>query len=62
MAVVDVYDALVSERPYKKAYEHQEAVDIINNGSRIHFDPKIVNAFMNVNEEMWVEAVNINRS
>lgn len=45
MAVADVYDALVSERVYKPAMSHQEAVDIINGESGKHFDPAVVAAF-----------------
>jgi len=45
MAIADVYDALVSERPYKKAFLHEEAVEIIKNGSGKHFDPELVNVF-----------------
>ena len=45
MAVADVYDALVSVRPYKKAFEHDEACRIIYNDSGSHFDPGIVEAF-----------------
>jgi len=48
MAIADVYDALVSERPYKKAFTHKQAVDIIRKDSGTHFDPKIVEAFLNV--------------
>ena len=51
MAVVDVYDALVSERPYKKPFDHEQAVEIIKNGSGTHFDPKIVEAFMAVKDD-----------
>jgi len=47
MAVADVYDALVSERPYKKAFTHEQAVEIISGSSGTHFDPKIVEAFLN---------------
>ncbi|MCL1993442.1 MAG: response regulator [Spirochaetes bacterium] len=50
MAVADVYDALVSERPYKKPMPHEKAVEIIKNDSGTHFDPKIVDAFLNVSE------------
>jgi len=50
MAIVDVYDALVSERPYKKAYTHKEAVDIIMRDSGTHYDPNIANVFFEVNE------------
>jgi putative two-component system response regulator len=45
MAVADVYDALISERPYKKAFSHEEAVRIILDGSGTHFDPAIVDCF-----------------
>jgi len=50
MAIIDVYDALVSERPYKKAFTHQEALEIIMNGAGTHFDPDIAKVFNNVNE------------
>jgi putative two-component system response regulator len=46
MSLVDVYDALVSERPYKKAYSKEEAIQIIQNGSAVHFDPTLVNVFI----------------
>ncbi len=46
MAVADVYDALRSRRPYKKAFDHAEAVDIIVQGKGSHFDPRLVEAFL----------------
>ena len=46
MAVADVYDALRSRRPYKKAFEHREAVDLIVQGGGSHFDPLLVEAFL----------------
>jgi putative two-component system response regulator len=57
MAVADVYDALVTERPYKAAFPHETAVDIIRQGSGAHFDPLIVEAFLGVSEDFWVESV-----
>jgi putative two-component system response regulator len=51
MAIVDVYDALVSERPYKKAFSDEEAVDIIMENSGTHFDPKIVQVFYEVRDQ-----------
>ena len=45
MAIVDVYDALVSERPYKKAFSHETAVDIIVGEAGQHFDPLLVEVF-----------------
>lgn len=46
MAVADVYDALVSERPYKKPMSHDAACEIITKGSGTHFDPNVVDAFL----------------
>jgi len=60
MAIADVYDALVSERPYKKAFTHEEAVEIIKKDSGTHFDPKIAEAFLNVADDFWVELMNFN--
>lgn len=51
MAVADVYDALISKRPYKEPFSHTKAVEIINEGSGHHFDPEIVEAFNQVKEE-----------
>jgi putative two-component system response regulator len=46
MAIADVYDALISERPYKKPFTHEEAVKIIENGKGSHFDPVLVDVFL----------------
>ena len=51
MAIVDVYDALVSDRPYKKALTHEEAVRIIEDSAGTHFDPEIVAAFLTMKEQ-----------
>jgi putative two-component system response regulator len=45
MAVADVYDALISERPYKKAFSPGQAVKIILDGSGSQFDPALVDVF-----------------
>ena len=45
-AVVDVWDALTSDRPYRKAWSKEKAMDSIRDQSGSHFDPKIVEAFM----------------
>ncbi len=44
MAIVDVYDALVSERPYKKKMTHDEAMHILRKGKATHFDPILIEA------------------
>ncbi len=46
MAVADVFDALVSERPYKKAFSVDDALRIISEESGTHFDPEVVDAFL----------------
>ncbi|MBN2627561.1 MAG: HD domain-containing protein [Spirochaetales bacterium] len=46
MAIIDVYDALISHRPYKKALTHEEAVAIITDCSGTHFDPLLVERFI----------------
>jgi hypothetical protein len=48
MAIADVYDALVSERPYKGAMTHAEAEKIILEGKGTHFDPILVDVFEKV--------------
>ena len=47
MAVADVFDALVSRRSYKPGMPFEKAVDIIREGSGSHFDPEVVQAFLN---------------
>ena len=51
MAISDVYDALISIRPYKKAFPHTEAVRIIREGSETQFDPALVDVFFRVSEK-----------
>ncbi len=46
MAIADVYDALISERCYKKAIKPEEAFKIIKEESGTHFDPKLVDVFL----------------
>ena len=48
MAVADVYDALTSHRVYRQAMSHDRAVAIILQGSGTHFDPDIVDAFVEI--------------
>jgi putative two-component system response regulator len=52
MAIVDVFDALTSERPYKKAFSIEEAIKIIEDGAGTHFDPKIVEIFCQMKNEL----------
>ncbi len=45
-AVVDVWDALCSDRPYRPAWSVERALDYIKNESGTHFDPRVVEAFL----------------
>ena len=46
MAIADVFDALTSERPYKKAWPIEQAASYMRVGSGGHFDPLCVEALM----------------
>jgi HD-GYP domain-containing protein (c-di-GMP phosphodiesterase class II) len=47
---VDVWDALLSERPYRSAWSQKATLDYIRGQSGKHFDPKVVEAFLH-----WIE-------
>jgi putative two-component system response regulator len=48
VAVADVFDALTSDRPYKKAWPIHEAIEEIKRQSGRQFDPRVVEAFLKV--------------
>ncbi len=48
IAIADVYQALTSDRPYRKAYSASTALEMIKKGSGSQFDPKVVAAFLEV--------------
>jgi HD-GYP domain-containing protein (c-di-GMP phosphodiesterase class II) len=50
-AVVDVWDALRSDRPYRKALSDEETIQYILEQSDKHFDPEVVNVFMKLIEK-----------
>jgi PAS domain S-box-containing protein len=47
-AVVDVYDALISDRPYRPAWRKEEAIEYIRTNSGAYFDPQIVEQFLKI--------------
>jgi putative two-component system response regulator len=51
MAVADVYDALISRRVYKPPFPREKAVGIIREGRGTHFDPDMVDAFLEIEAE-----------
>ena len=54
LALVDVYDALTCRRVYKEPFPRDKANAIINQGSGIHFDPDIVEAFLTHEAEFYL--------
>lgn len=48
VAVADVYDALRSERPYKRAYTVEETLEHMRHGRGSHFAPEVYDAFMRI--------------
>ncbi|MCL2264801.1 MAG: response regulator [Treponema sp.] len=57
MAIADVYDALISTRPYKKSFSTDEAAQIIINSTGTHFDPALINSFSKAKDEFAAIAV-----
>ncbi len=52
MAIIDVYDALTSNRVYKPAFLHEEAMKIIESERGKHFDPEITDAFIEIQDRI----------
>jgi len=51
MAVADVYDALISRRVYKPAFTHRQALDVMRKGRGTHFDPDVLDAFFEIEDQ-----------
>ena len=52
VAIADVYDALRSARPYKGPFDHQKSIDVIRDNGGSHFDPYLVEVFLNHEKEV----------
>lgn len=52
VAIADVFDALLSERPYKEAYSVEKSMDYMNSQAGLHFDPELLEAFHQVLPEI----------
>lgn len=66
VAVVDVFDALISERPYKQPWTEERAAALIREQAGQHFDPQVVDAFLcvlerkkNVPRVLWSTAISV---
>jgi putative two-component system response regulator len=51
MALADVYDVLISHRPYKEPIPHDEVVQIISAAKNTHFDPDVTDAFLQIHQQ-----------
>ncbi len=54
ISIADVYDALTTARPYKRAWTHEQALEQIRKGAGVHFDPDLVDA-LNDSLEAFLE-------
>ena len=61
-AVVDVWDALSSDRPYRKAWPMEKILDYINSQSGTHFDPQVVELFLLIITEITSPNDNLNHT
>jgi HD-GYP domain-containing protein (c-di-GMP phosphodiesterase class II) len=60
VAVIDAYDAITSDRPYRRALPRDVAVAELKKGAGSQFDPKVVNAFLEVLQEEEKERIHSN--
>lgn len=58
MSIADVYDALVSARPYKKPFPHEAAIDIMKKDKETAFDPILTDVFLDAIEQYRLENPN----
>lgn len=54
-AVADAFDAITSDRPYRRARTIEQAVEEIKKGSGTQFDPELVDAFLRISKEQWIQ-------
>ena len=59
VSLADVYDALVSERVYKKAYSHEQAIEMIVNGECGSFNPILLECLLDIQEQIKRKVKNI---
>jgi len=60
MAIADVYDALTTKRPYKRALSHEETMEIMTEGRGSHFDPVVFDSFIII-EQQFNQIAEMNR-
>ena len=50
-AIADVWDAVTTDRPYRRAMSYEKAIEVIKEGAGTHFDPAVVDLFLEYLEE-----------
>ncbi len=60
-AIVDVFDALTSERPYKKSYKLEKACSILREGSGTHFDAELLDIFLKISPELYRDIAHLDK-
>ncbi|MDR1888797.1 MAG: two-component system response regulator, partial [Zoogloeaceae bacterium] len=56
MAIADVYDSLRSHRPYKMPMSHEETLAIMRKETGTHFDPVLIDIFMDIQDQFQAVA------
>lgn len=62
VTLADAYDAITSQRPYKQAFDHDEAIRRITRDRGLHFDPVLVDAFLDCHQDFEAIKDKINSS
>lgn len=58
MSIIDVYDALTSERIYKSAFDHEVSLNILRDGRGTQFDPDLLDAFLEISDDIFQIKIN----
>lgn len=54
-AIVDVFDALTSKRPYKEPFSYEKSIEILKDGYNSHFDGELLNHFIEISNELYLD-------
>jgi len=60
--VADSFDALCSERPYKKAFDYETSMNIIYQETETHFDPQVVHIFSSISKEIYEDLARLSQA
>ncbi len=60
-AIVDVFDALTSDRPYRGAYKLEKAQEVMKQGAGTHFDPELLEVFLKISPELYRDIAHLDR-